>query len=312
LAVFDVDYSDDGHTIGEYATQPLWPDYTPDSFPATFVTMPSHRTEYLNVDDGQQWLRELVAFEDDGFTPDYVLVAPIVPLTGGKTYVEKRFGAVFGPSFGQPFFERAPAIGRRGDTLILQPALGNDRLNWTSLGEVDGGTPALTLSRDGQVIDTGSFSLVTPVDAGDAAYRLDAESVRGGQDGVSTTVRTSWTFHSSGTDPDSFTAIPVNVVRFLPELSDTDTAPAGRTLAVPIEVQSQPAATTPVSVRSLSVQVSYDDGVTWQDVTVSRSGARAVAVIMSPASGFVSLRATATNSAGNSVTETIIRAYGVS
>ncbi|HKD97857.1 MAG TPA: S8 family serine peptidase [Micromonosporaceae bacterium] len=309
LAAFDVTYASDGHTMGFYGTQPQWPDYTPDSFPATFVDMPSHRTEYLNVDDGQQWLRELIALEDDGFTPDYVLVAPIVPLTGGKTYVEKRFGAVFGPGFGQPFFERAPAIGRRGDTLILQPALGNDRLNWTSLGEVDGGTLALTLTRDGQVIDTGEFSLVTPVSPGDAVYELTAESVRGGQDGVSTSVSSVWTFHSA-TVPDAFTPIPVNAVRFLPDLSGTNTAPAGRVLAVPVEVQSQPGA--PVSVRSLTVQVSYDDGVTWHEVTVSRSGASAVAVVRSPASGFVSLRATATNSGGNSVTETIIRAYGVS
>jgi hypothetical protein len=311
VAVFDADYASDGHTVGEYATQPLWPDYTPDVFPANFVTMPSHRTEYLNVDDGQQWLRELVAFEDDQVNPDYLLVAPIAPLTGGKTYVEKRFAAVFGPGFGQPFFEKAPAISRQGDTLILQPALANDRLDWTSVGEVDGGTPALTLSHQGQVLDTGRFSLVTPVPAGDATYQLSAESVRAGQDGVSTSVSTAWTFHSGTTGADGFTAIPVNVVRFLPALSDTNTALAGKVLVVPVEVQSQPGAATS-AVRGLTVQVSYDDGVTWHDVAVSRSGAQAVAVITSPASGFVSLRATATNSAGNSVTETIIRAYGVS
>jgi len=57
--------------------------------------------------------------------------------------------------------------------------------------------------------------------------------------------------------------------------------------------------------------VSYDDGRTWKHVVVlGPLGEKAVAVVPSPrGSGFVSLRASATDTAGNTVRETIVRAY---
>lgn len=60
----------------------------------------------------------------------------------------------------------------------------------------------------------------------------------------------------------------------------------------------------------MSVRVSYDDGGTWQTVPVRRVDGQWLAVLRHPAgAGFVSLRATATDSAGNTVDQTIIRGY---
>jgi hypothetical protein len=56
--------------------------------------------------------------------------------------------------------------------------------------------------------------------------------------------------------------------------------------------------------------VSYDDGETWQPAPVLRAGQQRQALLQHPADArHVSLRATATDSAGGSAEVTIIRAY---
>lgn len=60
----------------------------------------------------------------------------------------------------------------------------------------------------------------------------------------------------------------------------------------------------------MTVEASFDDGETWQQLTVRRSGEKAVAWVRNPTgTGFVSLRAAATDTSGNTVKQTIIRAY---
>ena len=59
--------------------------------------------------------------------------------------------------------------------------------------------------------------------------------------------------------------------------------------------------------------MSFDDGATWTDVTVTRSGDRFFATVdQSAAAGKnVSLRVDVTDEHGNGVRQTIVRAYGV-
>jgi hypothetical protein len=58
-------------------------------------------------------------------------------------------------------------------------------------------------------------------------------------------------------------------------------------------------------VDRLTVDVSYDDGATWQSAPVS--GGRVI--VNNPAGGAVSLRATAIDQAGNRVDQTFKSAY---
>ncbi len=66
------------------------------------------------------------------------------------------------------------------------------------------------------------------------------------------------------------------------------------------------------SGTTLAVQASYDDGATWTPVTVATTGDHWTATLTHPAGGgFVSLKATAGDAAGNSVDQTILRAYAL-
>ncbi|BCJ55028.1 hypothetical protein Asp14428_65030 [Actinoplanes sp. NBRC 14428] len=58
-------------------------------------------------------------------------------------------------------------------------------------------------------------------------------------------------------------------------------------------------------LKSLWAELSADDGATWKRAVVTGS-----TVLVPPGRGPVSLRITATDKAGNSLTQTVVRAYG--
>ncbi|RSN09325.1 hypothetical protein DMB42_18625 [Nonomuraea sp. WAC 01424] len=60
--------------------------------------------------------------------------------------------------------------------------------------------------------------------------------------------------------------------------------------------------------RELTVETSFDDGVTWRPAPV-RDGA--VTVLHPAADGYVSLRAKAVDAGGGTVEQTVIRAYRI-
>ncbi|HEX9824688.1 MAG TPA: S8 family serine peptidase [Actinomycetota bacterium] len=69
-------------------------------------------------------------------------------------------------------------------------------------------------------------------------------------------------------------------------------------------------------VAEARMWASYDDGGTWQEVTLSAAGGgefvgQAAHPRLEETNGFVSLRAEASDSAGNTVSQTVVRAYGL-
>jgi hypothetical protein len=147
------------------------------------------------------------------------------------------------------------------------------------------------------------------VPADPATYRVDLTATRTGFGGLTSSVTTSWTFRSRHAPDDSFVPQRALAVRFTPRLSAGNTAPAGR-FEIPVSVQEQ-AGTPAARTRLGKVEVSYDDGATWRVAPVRRERDGWVVIVQQPASGFVSLRATATDSAGARVEQTIIHAYAL-
>src|SRR6185436_7733875 len=111
---------------------------------------------------------------------------------------------------------------------------------------------------------------------------------------------------------DGFPApLPLMVVRFAPLLDGAGRAKPGRPFAVPLHLQRQPGAAYG-SLRTLRVDVSYDDGASWAPAPLTGSGDRRLALLDHPhRDGFVSFRARASDSAGNQVVQTILRAYRI-
>ena len=64
-----------------------------------------------------------------------------------------------------------------------------------------------------------------------------------------------------------------------------------------------------VAVTSAAVSVSFDGGKTWHRAAVTGSNGRYAAAFTAPAGAKVSLRTSAADAAGGTITETIIDAY---
>ncbi len=111
-------------------------------------------------------------------------------------------------------------------------------------------------------------------------------------------------------------AAPVTVTRFEPQRLNADNeAVGGKTTTLKFVTYrggGQPVPTPRYRLRTVQVQASFNNGVTWQTITVSAHGSYWLAQVPGPAYGaYVSLRSIVTDSHGDSTTETIYRAYRV-
>ncbi|MEU7748092.1 hypothetical protein [Nonomuraea sp. NPDC049158] len=127
---------------------------------------------------------------------------------------------------------------------------------------------------------------------------------------LSTSVETSWTFTSGRTSEAK--PLPLLAVRYAPAGLDAfSRARPGTVTRVPVRVERNPGAPQ-ARVTSFRLEVSSDDGATWLSVPSVPTGSGWTAAVPNPrTAGFVSLRATATDTSGTTVKQTVIRAYAV-
>ncbi|MDG4785716.1 S8 family serine peptidase [Micromonospora sp. WMMD1102] len=269
--------------------------------------LPSTRTEYYNTDGRAQWFRSVDETTGSGAEQAYLtsLVAPPMTYRPGQAYQEQWSRGVFGPTVAAPPYEHQ-WVTRLGDTLTVQAPLYGDGVGRAGFSSI--ATGRITLEHDGKVISDldGLYGTIElPPETGD--YRLTMTAERGGPATLSTRVGVTWTFRSGHVDGETPSRLPISTVRFSPRVDSDNSTPAGQTGTVPVTVTAQPGSGAGAN-EELTVEVSYDDGVTWAPAEVTAGQA----VLRHPAeSGYVSLRASATDTAGNTVTQTVIRAYRI-
>ncbi|UVS78797.1 S8 family serine peptidase [Actinokineospora sp. UTMC 2448] len=216
--------------------------------------------------------------------------------------------AVFGPAFPTSGYRAEEWAARAGDEILVSAPMFTDQdPNHVGFSSVD--TAMTTLHRgDALVGESDQVGFVHAVDpGGEGGYRLRTEATRSVSP-LSTKVSADWTFRSAPTGEAA--PLPLLAVRFAPKLDELNRAPAGRVFTVPVYVQRN--GSTAEGVRTPAVQVSYDDGATWRPVGLVRVGERWHAVLLHPRGAeFVSLKAQARDAQGNTVDQTIIRAYAL-
>ncbi|MEV4551077.1 S8 family serine peptidase [Nonomuraea wenchangensis] len=265
------------------------------------LTPPSTLTEYVNTDDGIRWYATMVEYgADDQIT---TLSSAPVRVRPGSVSTELWNRGVFGPSLPAEDQPREPA-SRTGDTIAVDlPMFGDGR---GSIGDSWPATEHVSLYRDGQLVGESDWLMESfTVPAGGGTYRLVADAERGESAVLSTRSSATWTFRSESTS--SPTRLPLSVVRFTPDLDARNSAPAGRRFMVPFTVQRL-AGSAAGPAREVVVEVSYDDGATWSRAKTAGSKV----VLDHPGrSGFVSLRASSSDVNGNTVEQSVIRAYRI-
>jgi subtilisin family serine protease len=269
--------------------------------------LPLQRTEFHNV-DGLQWSGELQqwSMRHKQVHTETVLTGGPVDQPPGQIASEQWNTAVFGPGFTAD----GEFAARFGDVLAFQVPLYSDAgLDRAGLSEVDSGSTVLY--REGVEVGSTAVPGVGQFDvpAEPAAYRLEVESRRGADvSELSTRISSVWTFtsqHPPVSKGKGGTGLSLMAVRFAPPGLDLHNTVRAASVRVPITVQ-EPFNAPEASLSALSVEASFDDGRTWQPVPSTLSD---VTITHPRGTRYVSLRVHATDSAGNTVTQTVIRAY---
>ncbi|GLY93844.1 S8 family serine peptidase [Actinoplanes sp. NBRC 103695] len=143
-------------------------------------------------------------------------------------------------------------------------------------------------------------------------YRLVSENKRDTWAGpYSVDTRTEWSFTSSGVAVGAPVQVPALIQ--LDYAVDTDVAgKAARNAALTISALTLPNAGNAGAIRTVGLEVSYDDGATWQPAQLRQANRGWRTHLAAPASAqFVSLRTTARDAKGNAVDQRITRAFGL-
>ncbi|MEJ3748660.1 S8 family serine peptidase [Actinomycetes bacterium KLBMP 9797] len=271
--------------------------------------LPATRAKYVNTDGGLRW--EHTFWEEHAAGRTTLWTPAMSSYRAGGRYADGWNRAVLGPIVeGELSPTEVSGVSRIGDELYLFPRLYGDLAGHIGTSSVDEVT--VTLHRNGAPMvpefgDGLAHLFIVPPE--EATYRVVYDVARNAPVTLSTRTRVEWTFRSGHVDGDALARLDTSVVRFTPRLAAGETAPAGRRFDIPFAVRRQPGSSAG-PVRTLTVEVSFDDGATWTPAAVRRHGERGVATVRHPAgAGYASLRATSTDTAGNTVTQTVIRAY---
>jgi len=269
--------------------------------------LPTTRTELHNV-EGVIWQAEFTQLDVNAageaqievelWSPEPVEHEP------DQTYRETWNTAPFGPGFpGDTLY----AVRTDDEIRVSIPLFSDASGHAGASAVVERARTALYSGERliGESTEPGEGAFTVP--GGEAEYRLVAEAVR--EQTFTTQVSAEWRFTAAG-GGDEPRALPLLAVVFSPQLDAHNQAPAQGAYQIPVRIDSQGAA---VDAAELVVEASFDDGESWQELTLTEESAgRYLADITHPATeGFVSLRATATDATGNAVEQTIIRAYRI-
>ncbi|MGW3807779.1 S8 family peptidase [Micromonospora sp. NPDC005113] len=272
--------------------------------PSFTYDVPSTITEYYTQDKTAVWQS---TSGQQGYT---YYESPWTSFKPGRTYNVKWANGVVGPVFPEPNFGQQHATRYWGDTIGGPGPLHGDGAGHMGFRHVGGGSVQVDLYRNGVKIGDANqapWAWEVPAEKGD--YRLAATFRSDPAFTLSTVVDAEWTFKSAHVGDGDLVKLPMTAIRYTPELDIDNRAPAGRLFAIPVSLDRQVGA-APGRTRTLTVEASFDDGKTWRQLPVQRSGEKAVAWVHNPTgSGFVSLRSAATDTGGNTVKQTVIRAY---
>ncbi|ALG13687.1 S8 family peptidase [Kibdelosporangium phytohabitans] len=275
---------------------------------------PQRRTDYVTAGAELLLLSSAGFDENGGFGNEVTLPVKLKP---GERRTSKLFTAPFGPELTQPPVSRqdgkpVPSAYRLGDkvTVAIPMFADSDPGNAAQFDETNTGSTVLVkdgkeIGRRGDRPALGEFA----VPAGPGRFKLIADANRPQSEllapPLSPRTRAEWTFQAPAGN-DQRLALPLLDIRFDLPLDDNNTAAAGKPLSGKVNATHQPGARQSWVVDT-SVEVSFDDGKTWQRARVHGDRVE----LPAGQGGFASLRATARDVEGNSVTETVIRAYAI-
>lgn len=277
----------------------------------TGLPVPQERVEYL-VGGDTRYRQQI--YGERPFTG--VMYEPLTFYESGEHRDQSWFKSPVRPGVleGGPHQDAQP-VTRTGDTLevLLPEWVDSQQGHWGWMhSSVD--TSAFRLFQDGDLIaeadrPRGEFTL----DPDPAEYRIEADLARDAEWWTtSSESHTAWTFQSERADGEDPASVPLLLVDYDVDLDLTNTAERTFLQPVGLQFRHQPGVDGP-RVSRATVEVSYDDGDTWDKRPAVPRGGGEFTALLPPFpphdAEFVSLRVSGTDRDGNGVEQEAIRAW---
>ena len=283
-----------------YSLPPCWGAYEP-------VRGQSTRTDYVST-AGTTW------YQDIAHTAGWEQRYDQVTYDAGKRYSFDWFAPITRPRLGPGYW--GPT--RDGDFMSVNVPFASGGSNVTGHMFDEQSTVMARLYHGDELLAEQPFQAVfaeapTPELA---EYRFVQDTTRPA-DPWRTAIKThtAWTFRSKQTAPLELDPLPLLQLDYSVDTDIRSNVEAGRTGVIGISAKHEPGAVGGGAVRGVTLALSYDDGATWRPLWLSRASSggwkATVAYPRAARGGYVSLRATAWDDAGNRVEQEIIRAYGL-
>jgi subtilisin family serine protease len=273
------------------------------------VPRPLRRTYLVSANDTEWWHIAWSNAPFDGeFAHEYVRYQPRQLLS------ESWFGRVSRPGVSGLYGDQVTRSGDEFSMAVFPQSDSGGHYGWATTGDVVGtklfsGTQLLKQTATAPI---GTF----PALANPARYRLELTSKRlNAWSKYSTDTFTTWVFNSSRPAEGQEERPPLVQVDYELALDDLNLTAAQSASTFRLRPGYIPGATGP-GITNTQAWVSFNDGGTWRRVDLTDAGGGSLqGTVQHPrlenTTGAVSLRVRAVDGAGNSVDQTLIRAYGL-
>ncbi|MFM9699217.1 S8 family peptidase [Streptomyces europaeiscabiei] len=289
------------------AISPTWETASGDGYESVSkpFALPATAKTYVNAAKGVKWSFSAGQYRPGAGGELDVFVADPGPRTyrAGQTYTRTYNVGVFSPKIDE--YNTARRWGNELSVCIGEFADGSGNFVESA---TTGQRAVVTV--DGKKLMDAAGPLCQDIGglpSRSAKYRISTDATRSTKvAGVTTRLVAAWTFTSKKTTGDVYGTLPLSSVRFAPKLDLSSSAPAGRGFTVPLTLQG-PAAK---SLKSLTVQVSYDGGKKWSKAPVTtKKGERTLTLKHPKKAKSVSFKAKLTDKNGNTYEVTAVKAY---
>ncbi|MFC9263947.1 S8 family serine peptidase [Streptomyces hydrogenans] len=274
------------------------------------VPAPGSRTEYYTTGD-TAWQQ----MSGSSFPYGELMVGDRHTYAPGEKRTERWYGGVIVPTAprstdGEPVL----VAERQGDLIGFSAAMWGDGSHHAEPGSF-GDLGNLRLRRDGELIGENAWpfgAFEVPAERG--TYELEQNTMKIGNRNWarSTSVQSIWKFTSQLDETVYSQGIPILFPRYDLPVDGLKTLAATDGQRIRLSVTGH-AGYEPGALTSATLSYSYDGGTTWTEARVAEAGGEWIATVdHAGATGKpVTLKTELTDANGNSVTQTVVRAYDV-
>lgn len=308
LVKIDSEYKSDRKTLGTEFRY----DLLPHSFAGTGflqrLSLPSVRIEWVSAQEGTSWYHQAGVYD-----AQWDVRQPKVSYKPGQKLAEEWFSPVVRPRLGDGFW--APYRDRNYFVINI-PAWADSGVGHTGAEMTYPGEQTIEFYRgdtlvkkaDGQAI----YSFVEQPEE-NTKYRIVTDASRNPERwDTSVRTHTEWTFWSKK-EEEFHAALPLLSLDYKIDTDMNGNAIAGKSTKLGLSVYQVPGAPGNGVVEGAALEVSFDEGQTWEKVELAADGHGWTANIKHPnkPGSSVSLRTSAWDDKGSTITQEVIKAYGL-